>query len=501
MTSHATRPLTRLLVGAYYIVQPVLKPVLKATVGRNERVWRRLRSARDKLVSGSSLPAGLDEPLPRRVYGSVSLVLGPPARLILKKTVGRNQRLWERIRRLHSRLLRGAPAAAWTREPSDDSFHAGVRRRSFGVNLAGYLTSEKGTGEAARSAATVLSAAGVPLALNNIIDTASANKETPPGAVRRENPYAINIAWINGDQAANFAFHKGSDYFKGRYNIGAWAWEVTDFPEEWMPRFQYFDEIWVPSIFVQEALSRVAPIPVTSMHHAVQRLPASEPALIRSRLHLGNEDYIFLFMFDFHSVFERKNPLGLIEAFKKAFRPDDAATLVIKSVHASRRAVRMMREAARGSRTIVTDVVFNRDEIGALYSACDCYVSLHRSEGFGLTLAEAMAAGKPVIATGYSGNMDFMTPDNSYPVRYNLIELDRDYGPYKRGWSWADPDPDHAAELMRDVYGNRSDARAIGRKAAEDIPRLLGPNVVGDMMRRRLTAIASDLGVPLENQP
>ncbi|MGH8247918.1 MAG: glycosyltransferase family 4 protein, partial [Gammaproteobacteria bacterium] len=377
-------------------------------------------------------------------------------------------------------MLEGAPPLAWTPVQSERASRSGPIRRPFGVNLAGYLTSEKGTGEAARSAAAILEAANVPLALNNIIDAASANVESAVREFANTNPYAFNLVYVNGDQAANFAFHKGKPYFDNRYNVGAWNWELTDFPSEWLPRFQYFDEVWVPTNFTRDALGRISPIPVTTVPYAV--VPPQPTNFGRSHFRLPENDFVFLFMFDYHSVLERKNPLGLIEAFQRAFRPDEAAALVIKSSHADRRTVRMLRETARGSRIVITDTVLARDHVGALYKLCDCYVSLHRSEGFGLTPAEAMALGKPVIATGYGGNMDFMTEDNSYLVRYRLIELDRNYTPYQKGWVWADPDLDHAAELMRAVYEDRRRAKAVGKKAAVDISRLLGAEAVGRAM-------------------
>jgi glycosyltransferase involved in cell wall biosynthesis len=159
-----------------------------------------------------------------------------------------------------------------------------------------------------------------------------------------------------------------------------------------------------------------------------------------------------------------------------------------------------MQRASKRTNVQIMDTVVSRDEVHALYHLCDCYVSLHRSEGFGFTPAEAMSAGKPVIATGYGGNVDFMTPDNSYIVKHKLIEIDRDHGPYRRGWIWADPDLDHAAQLMRRVYENREEARAIGRKAREDVRRLLRPRVVGDLIRRRLLRIAWLLGITVPDQ-
>jgi glycosyltransferase involved in cell wall biosynthesis len=149
-----------------------------------------------------------------------------------------------------------------------------------------------------------------------------------------------------------------------------------------------------------------------------------------------------------------------------------------------------MKEAAAGARVSIIDTVVSREEVNALYRACDCYVSLHRSEGFGLTIAEAMVAAKPVIATGFSGNMDFMTSQNSYPVRYKMKEIERDYPPYRKGWHWAEPDLDHAAELMKDVYENRGAAAEVGSRARKDIVRLLSPEAVGERMKARLRELA-----------
>ncbi len=134
-----------------------------------------------------------------------------------------------------------------------------------------------------------------------------------------------------------------------------------------------------------------------------------------------------------------------------------------------------------------------RSEIVRLTAACDCYVSLHRSEGFGLTLVEAMALGKPVVATAYSGNADFFNLNNGYPVRYRLVELERDVGPYPAGALWAEPDEDHAAELMRRVYERRDEARALGRRARRDVERQLGYAAVGRRLERRLREIVGEV--------
>jgi glycosyltransferase involved in cell wall biosynthesis len=136
--------------------------------------------------------------------------------------------------------------------------------------------------------------------------------------------------------------------------------------------------------------------------------------------------------------------------------------------------------------------VMPRAGVDELMVACDCYVSLHRSEGFGLTIAEAMQLGKPVIVTAYAGNLEFTTPANSLLVQYRLIELDRDFGPYRRGGAWAEPDLDHAAALMCHAVERPEAARALGERARADVVRQLDAAVVGGRMRERLASMVGD---------
>jgi glycosyltransferase involved in cell wall biosynthesis len=142
------------------------------------------------------------------------------------------------------------------------------------------------------------------------------------------------------------------------------------------------------------------------------------------------------------------------------------------------------------------DQILDRPELNSLIDASDCYVSLHRSEGFGVTLAEAMALGKPVIATDYSANLDFMHAGNGLLVRYKLVRLDQDYGPYPKGSQWADPDVDHASQLMRFVYEHPDQAAEIGRQARRDIWRQLAPDAVGARIAQRLKIVAQRMEQP-----
>jgi glycosyltransferase involved in cell wall biosynthesis len=357
----------------------------------------------------------------------------------------------------------------------------------FGINLAGHLNSEKGVGEGARSTLRSIRAAGIPCQLVNSPDGNSANIEQLDSETSDENPFDFNLVHLNADVLPAFAERHPSRFWD-RYNIGFWAWELSSFPPSWCDGFRYFDEIWVPSTFCLDAVSRSSPIPVVRIPHSIQEDIAYDPAFTRAQLGIGPDTFVFLFFFDFHSFMERKNPLGLIEAFRRAFAPNDDALLFIKCSRSSWDPSSMARlaEASLGANVRLFDSVISRPALNSLISSCDAYTSLHRSEGFGLTLTEAMNMGKPVIATAYSGNMDFMTPSNSFPVKYKLVDIEEDYGLYTKGNEWADPDPDHAAHLMRYVYTHRDEAAEVGKRARVDVSSQLNPRTVGRVIRQRL---------------
>jgi glycosyltransferase involved in cell wall biosynthesis len=366
----------------------------------------------------------------------------------------------------------------------------GAGSKPFGVNVAGYFGSEKGVGEAVRSDLRLLRAAGIPYSTDDYVDPGSINSE----AVARSghgNPYAINLVHINADQLPSFAASRPEDYFEGRHTIGYWTWELSEFPAVWRRSFDYVDEVWVPSTFALDAIARGATKPVLRIPHVIE---PDAPSGQRRRSDFGLPDdlFLFLFMFDFHSFVERKNPFGLIEAFKRAFRPAEHVGLVLKCSHSQHdpELLEALEYAASDARVHIVDAVVNRPQVTSLMSIVDAYVSLHRSEGFGLTMAEAMALGKPVVATGYSGNLDFMRKTNSFLVNYELVRIDRDHGPYSKGFSWADPDLEHAAQLLRLVVDQPEAAAARGELGRRDVLRDLDPRGVGRVAARRLIDIA-----------
>ncbi|MEG5093141.1 glycosyltransferase, partial [Microcoleus sp. B13-B4] len=361
---------------------------------------------------------------------------------------------------------------------------------NLGMNIAGYINGEFGIGEGVRANIRAAEAANIPFVINNFTRSPHRKKDTTYQNFSQDNPHPVNLIQVNADEVATFIKHTGSSYFKNKYNIGFWAWELPAFPPEWQPAFNHFHEIWTYSNYCAEAISAVSPIPVIKIMPSIA-LPA--PSLKREALNLPKDKFIFLFVFDFSSRIERKNTLATIQAFKQAFGEEDRVLLIVKSSNSNKfsEAQASLNSAiANNSNIKHLDGYLSKDKLNGLLYNCDCYVSLHRCEGFGLTMAEAMFYGKPVIATGYSSNTEFMNVGNSYLAKYKLIPIEKDCGPYKKGNVWAEADVEHVADLMRYVFNNYREAQQIGAIAAEQIKTLLNPQVTGNKIRKRLEYIA-----------
>ena len=303
--------------------------------------------------------------------------------------------------------------------------------------------------------------------------------------------FDINLICVNADELALFFARQLEGYHRPHATVAVWAWEVAQFPA-WMQRSDHFvDEIWV-----QSAHTAAAVAPMTDKPVVVMPPPATDrtvPQLTRSELDLP-EGFLFLFCFSYLSVFERKNPIAVVEAFKQAFRPGDGPQLVIKSVQGWRfpadRA--RLRAAACGRSDIhFIDTYESSIRQQALIGNCDCYVSLHRAEGYGFTMAEAMSYGKPVIATGYSGNLEFMNEDNSFLVPSQLQPIPYGCDPYPPGGPWAEPDVGAAAELMRTTVADPHLAARTGSRAQADLATLHSPASRANFVRSRLERLRS----------
>jgi glycosyltransferase involved in cell wall biosynthesis len=389
---------------------------------------------------------------------------------------------------------RGARArAAFAARPK--GVPSAVRDRPLGVNVAGYLSAESGMGEAARADIRSLEAAGVPFVLNNVASLLR-TQDLSYTAFTDANPHPFNLVHLNGDNMTAFAKARGREYFRDRYTIGYWFWELSRWRDDWMDGFNHVDEVWVATEFTRACLAEVSPVSVHTMPLPFV-LPEAPPDMLSAgRAHFGLRpgSTVFLLTFDVSSQTERKNPLGAIRAFRRAALPRGSATLVLKYTNAEydRDAVRRFHEEAEGLDVVMLDGYMSRPELTALMTVSDCYLSLHRSEGFGMTIGEAMLLGKPAIATNYSGNVDFMTAENSYLVDYRIIPLTRDYGPYMRGYVWADPDVAQAAQFIREVALDRPAAASKGEKARQDVLATRMPPRTGALVRARLEAIRGE---------
>jgi glycosyltransferase involved in cell wall biosynthesis len=294
---------------------------------------------------------------------------------------------------------------------------------------------------------------------------------------------------VNAPQLPELVERVGKEHFAGRYVIGQWAWEVDVVPDYWAQALGTVDEIWTYSTYVADIIAQVASVPVLTMP-----LPVSRPVEFAPVAPIAPaEGFVFLFTFDYLSTVRRKNPLGLINAFSAAFAPGEGPLLVIKSTNARFRPRErdMLRDAiAERSDIVLADASLAPEELAALYARADCYVSLHRSEGFGLALAEMMVLGKPVIATRFGGNTDFMTHSNSYLVEFERANVGPEGEHYPAQGTWAEPSLEHAAALMREVWHDRDTAAERGARAKADIETQLNPMAVGVIARKRLQRIS-----------
>lgn len=308
-----------------------------------------------------------------------------------------------------------------------------------------------------------------------------------------DEPGAVNIFHINGNEVeqalAHLAYHRPLT----GYNIIYPLWELPNYPAEWARQLDRFDEIWAPSRFIYDSLRQACSKPV--FHLSMPCEPALTSFLGRRYFRLPETEYTFLFFYDLRSYTTRKNPQAVARAFRRLLeqRPFAKTHLAIKvnGVESNPEEFKALCEALKDLKGHLTlfQQVMTGNEVKNLVRCCDCFVSLHRSEGYGLGIAEAMVLGKPVIATAWSGNMDFMEPSVSYGVSCRLIPLAEGDYPHAAGQVWADPDWEEAASHMVRLIDDPAEGRRLGHLASRHMRRHFGYRPTGARYIERLGAI------------
>lgn len=358
---------------------------------------------------------------------------------------------------------------------------------AFGVNVVAHFDYASGLQQAAVGLVDALHRAGIPTALRDLPVFSRADPAVPRKLGFEEYDTTVVVAAVNTFPDEWF-LRAGLPLRPGVRRIALWYWEMEEVPPEWAARLGWAHEVWAPTAFTAATFRKVVKVPVRPVLPGLE-LPPFKP-LPRSHFGLPDDRFLFLFTFDMHSTVERKNPLGLIAAFRKAFARTEPVELVVKVSRGDGHPADLARltAACEEAEVRLIDAVLPRGELLALMACCDCYASLHRAEGLGLGMAEAMLLGKPVVGTGYSGNLDFMSDANSYLVHAGRVACGADAFPYRAGFVWGDPDLDHAAVQLRRVYDHPAEARAKGERAKAEVGAVLSMAAYAARVRAALAA-------------
>ena len=403
--------------------------------------------------------------------------------------------------RLGTALLRRPPPDDAVSRVTSRIGRSPIRRATttypFGVNLFGHARGELGIGEDVRLTAMALSSQRIPFCIVDVVPGKGVSQldKSVEQWITPAPRYAINLFCMTGFEHVRHLCEAGMSIYRKRYNIGMWPWELPNWPASCRFAYSIVDEIWAISRYTADAY-RDAPCPVRWMPPAVSVADVAHQG--RSAFGIPESSYAFLFTFDFNSTVARKNPAAVAQAFAQAFpqaRREDVR-LIIKASHVPTRNAdwnRLKRLATADTRISLFAETLRKPEVLALMRATDCYVSLHRAEGFGRSIAEAISLQLHVIATGYSGNEDFCDPKTTGLVKYAMRPLASTEYFYADGQQWAEPDIAHAAELMRQAYEARR-GRLGGNRAVNL------PSEVGAIYAERIRAIGAELGTAAVSQ-
>ena len=308
-------------------------------------------------------------------------------------------------------------------------------------------------------------------------------------------PGGIRIFHLNGDEIepALAAIGQTASTFADGVNIIVPAWELPRYPDVWAKKLEMFNEVWALSRFIQSSLEAAG----VESHLVGQSVePAPGPILPRRHFGIRESAFVLLAFLDLGSFATRKNPEAALElcARLRARHPTSDIQLVLKVKHGESGAEDWARDFAAanaGDAVLIIDQPLDTIGVTSLIAACDVLVSLHRSEGFGRGLGEAMAAGRLALGTNWSGNTDFLTKTNGLPVNYRLIPVTRDAYPHWQNQTWAEPDLNHAEAQVLRMLNNPKEARALAQSAQHTIRQTHGNRATGLKLLTRLETLAS----------
>ena len=365
---------------------------------------------------------------------------------------------------------------------------------ALGANLIGYAFGEFGMGEQVRATARALNTTSAPFCLiDQDVGVHGAGDASVSHWVVDAPQFDTNIFHVNADVFPPLYFKMGGDFFAGRYNIGFWAWELSECPPEFELALNMVDEVWAISNFVADSFKTRSPVPVITMPLSVT-VPPLDPAIYNKAYYGFPEDQLlFYFTFDAASYLDRKNPTAVVRAFKLAFpKGDEQVHLLLKTMNtelAGQLWKDVLAEIADDKRISVLSKRLTRSEVLGLNLACDVFVSLHRSEGFGFCVAEAMAYGKPVVVTNYSGTRDFAKEGTACVVNYTLIPVEEGVYPFWQDQVWAEPSIEHAAALMTRLVLDDSYREKIALAGQRYVLENFNEAVIGERYAQRLAEL------------
>lgn len=356
---------------------------------------------------------------------------------------------------------------------------------SLSVNYHGFFDGNFGIAEATRLNAAAMENAGIKVnRISYSSDTLEKSKsDTPSDAL-------INIFHINSNVTHEF-FSKNQDInLAGHYNIVYWAWEFPEVSDKTVEFLNIFDELWVPSDFCVNIFTKYTGIPVMRFSHPIQKqAPSDEFNFEEYNIKPGSKVYITIF--DSLSTTIRKNPEATIEAFINVFKDDPESVLIVKThnLDRSKDAQKVVEKYAGISNIIIINEHFSKEKLHSLIQKSDVLISLHGSEGFGLTMAEAMSYGKIVVGTGYSGNLDFMNVNNSFLVQYSFIKTSNTKGLIAEGLTLAKPDLQDATQKLLYIKNNFGSLHAVKESAEAQIRDHFSLEAIGNLLQIRLSFI------------